>query len=73
MILDVCKLCIFNLLCKGLRYTVLLRSLLTPLMFICALGVTSDVLSIMAVATFGLFNGYSGSLSLRLSNFKTFI
>ena len=49
------------------RYTVLLRSLLVPLMFSCALGVTSDVLSILAVATFGLLNGYSGSLSLSLA------
>ncbi|CAJ1356548.1 unnamed protein product, partial [Effrenium voratum] len=49
-------------------YTVLLRALLVPLMLTSAVGATSDFWSMVAVAAFGLLNGYSGSLSLIVIN-----
>eukprot|EP00913_Durusdinium_trenchii_P014884 g13959.t1 len=48
----------------NIQYTVLLRALLVPLMLTCAVGTTSDLWSMVAVAAFGLLNGYSGSLCL---------
>ncbi|CAK9087059.1 unnamed protein product [Durusdinium trenchii] len=52
----------------NIQYTVLLRALLVPLMLTCAVGTTSDLWSMVAVAAFGLLNGYSGSLSLIVIN-----
>ncbi|CAJ1356550.1 unnamed protein product, partial [Effrenium voratum] len=52
----------------NVQYTVLLRALLVPLMLTSAVGATSDFWSMVAVAAFGLLNGYSGSLSLIVIN-----